>query len=221
MAKLIQPPTDGERDDFAPASWALHFLGAVEGQESSLAGRAGSSEGGVTALAHTCSRWGVRPAVSPRAVPCTTAVHVDHQLMSWREQIAETCGKQLAWHGCEHIEHKHWSVTAISKLTSSPGASSQCQWEEDSCSITSSQTCTGLGTGSLFVCKQMVPRTVYVYVLCIITCTPLTVISFFFFCCDFLISMTIPYSQWHWQGSREKRSLVMVMVYTHPNWAVV
>lgn len=57
-------------------------------------------EGEVTALA-------LRPAASHRAVPRSTAAPVDHQLMSWREQIAGTCGKQLAWHGCEHVEHKH------------------------------------------------------------------------------------------------------------------
>lgn len=46
MAKLIQPPTDGERDDSAPAApQALHSLGAMEGQESSPVGRAGSSGG--------------------------------------------------------------------------------------------------------------------------------------------------------------------------------
>lgn len=45
MAKLIQPPTDGERDDSAPAPWALHSLGAKEGQDGSLKGRAGSSGG--------------------------------------------------------------------------------------------------------------------------------------------------------------------------------
>lgn len=79
----------------------------MEGQESSLVGRAGSSGGRSNSSGPHLQQVRRETSSVTQSVPRTTADHVDHQLMSWREQIVETCGNQLVWHGCEHTEHKH------------------------------------------------------------------------------------------------------------------
>lgn len=113
IAKLIQLPADREGGG-TPLPWLPGLCTPGPSLAPRSQGRAGwlprqQGRGGVAAPFHACSRWDMTPAQrSQRAVPHTTAVRVDQQLMSWREQITETGRKQLAWHNCESTKNKHW-----------------------------------------------------------------------------------------------------------------
>lgn len=188
------------RDDSAPAAWAMLSLGALEVQESSLVGRAGSS-------------GGRRKSSGPhlQQVRCETS------------SVTQSCAMFhccSCWPPANELERANsrdmWETAGLAWLRAHRAQTLICHCHFHTDQVTRSQQPVPVGGGFLphhqqadlhwagdreFLCvqadgaKDCTCLCAVCYNLCSSYCNFLPD----FFCCAFLISMTVPYSQWHWQ----------------------